>query len=149
MQPEDLGERLAHAVALAHITGFQHVLIVGTDVPSLTQNILQSAINFLETHDVVFGPAEDGGYYLVGLSLATTAPSATKLFSNILWSTEVVLEQNIANAQALGLSVAPIDSLPKLLDVDTIEDLVRWQRHADAAHPLALAAQQALSHLIE
>ena len=70
---------------------------------------------------LVFGPAEDGGYYLLGV---TTLPD--RLFDGIQWSTGSVLQSNLDNAQRLGLRVAPLSTLPMLADIDTVVDLERW-----------------------
>ena len=91
------------------------MLIVGTDVPSLPLEHYQQAVEVLRAHELVLGPAEDGGYYLVGL----TRP-APELFRDISWSTEQVLSQTRERAQQAGLRTS---LLPVWRDVDTIEDL--------------------------
>ena len=91
------------------------VCVVGSDVPGLGQSHVIAAFEALDRHDVVFGPAADGGYYLVAL-----ARRAPELFADISWSTAAVLSESEARARALGLSVA---KLAELDDVDTIEDV--------------------------
>lgn len=92
----------------------------------------------------VFGAAEDGGYYLLGLA----APLPDALFQGIAWSTGTVLARNASNAQGLGLTVAPLDTLPTLADIDTEEDLRRWlggpSSGARTPHPVAALAKELL-----
>lgn len=112
---ESLGERMQAAFIALFAKGFTQVLIVGTDVPSLPLAHYQQAIEMLRTHELVLGPAEDGGYYLVGL----TRP-APELFRDISWSTDQVLAQTRERAQQAGLRTS---WLPVWRDVDTIDDL--------------------------
>ena len=112
---ENLGERMHHAFVGLFAKGFTRVLIVGTDVPSLPLQHYQQAVEMLRAHELVLGPAEDGGYYLVGL----TRP-APELFRDIAWSTDQVLAQTCQRALQAGLRTS---LLPAWRDVDTIEDL--------------------------
>ncbi|GAB4823118.1 hypothetical protein N2152v2_010164 [Parachlorella kessleri] len=118
-----LGDRMYHAMALRLALDHDKVLIIGTDVPDLHQGIIAQALAALDDHQVVFGPAEDGGYYLLGV---TALPE--RLFDAIQWSTSSVLQSNLANAQRLGLTVAPLSTLPILADIDTVVDLEREHR---------------------
>lgn len=108
----DLGGRLRAALPPAPCIFF------GADTPDLTEALLARAIAALQTHDVVIGPAEDGGYYLIGM----TAPHFA-LFDGIDWSTAKVLDQTMETAAMLGLDVAILDLLA---DCDRPEDLARW-----------------------
>lgn len=112
---EDLGARMPHAFETLFAKGYQRVLLVGTDVPSLPLEHYQQAVALLETHDLVLGPALDGGYYLIGL----TRP-APELFAGIAWSTDRVLAATQEKAAQLGLRTA---LLPAWRDVDTLDDL--------------------------
>jgi rSAM/selenodomain-associated transferase 1 len=117
----DLGARMVAAFAAAFAGGAQRAAIVGTDVPWVTRERVLEAFGALETHDVVLGPAQDGGYYLVALSRHCPA-----LFEGIPWSTPSVLAATAERAGALALSV---HHLEPLRDIDTIEDLrAEWQR---------------------
>ena len=91
------------------------VCIVGTDIPGITPSTLGDAFDALTARDVVLGPAEDGGYYLVGLS-----EPRPELFDDVPWSTEAVFDVTTQRAKAEGLSVAVIDPLA---DVDTVGDV--------------------------
>ncbi len=117
-QPQgDLGERLRQAFA----DGFEEadcVSVVGTDIPDLDRAAVERSFELVsasEGPDAVFGPALDGGYYL--LALSRPAPG---LFEGIAWSTGAVLEESLRRAEALGLTVGFLDSLA---DIDRGEDL--------------------------
>lgn len=115
----DLGDRLLSAVERAIAAGAERVVVIGADCPSVDAAILQQAFTALQSHDLVLGPATDGGYYLIGLR----QPLAD-LFSGIDWGTERVFAQTRAIAQALHLSVATLDHLT---DIDTAADLPVWE----------------------
>ena len=126
----DLGQRLESAVAESFQNDCQRVVVVGTDCPTLSEVIVRQAFDHLSDHDVVIGPAADGGYYLIGLSRHVSS-----LFSDIAWSTDQVLEQTLAAAIQSDMSIA---LLPTLEDVDRPEDLARWEQ-AQAAPPQEVA----------
>ncbi len=111
----DLGARMQQAFDALFAKGYQRVLIVGTDIPSLPLEHYKQALALLETNDLVLGPALDGGYYLIGL----TRPAPT-LFADIPWSTDRVLSLTREKATALELKTA---LLPPWRDIDTIDDL--------------------------
>jgi rSAM/selenodomain-associated transferase 1 len=92
------------------------IVVIGSDAPGLTTDIVDEAYNSLRNHDVVFGPSTDGGYYLIGLSVMEAS-----IFKHIDWSTEKVLSQSLKKCEAAGLSVAQLEPLT---DIDTEEDLV-------------------------
>lgn len=111
-----LGQRLAAAVTDVVADGAGPILVIGTDSPTLTEDHLTEAATALQSHDVVLGPAIDGGYYLIGMhALSTTvfgiAPD--------LWSTDQVLSATRELAGRHGLTVALLDPLR---DLDTPED---------------------------
>jgi rSAM/selenodomain-associated transferase 1 len=112
---DDLGARMHGVCETLFARGYGQVVIVGTDVPSLPIVYYQQALELLTRHDVVFGPALDGGYYLIGLKHA-----APELFREIPWSTSRVLA--LTKERAVGLSLG-IGELPEWRDIDTIEDL--------------------------
>jgi rSAM/selenodomain-associated transferase 1 len=112
---EDLGQRMHLTFAALFAKGYTHVIIVGTDVPTLPLSIYQEALTLLEKSDVVLGPALDGGYYLIGLK-----QPAEQLFTGVPWSTDQVLAVTQQNAKKLGLSVGLTTAWR---DVDTLADL--------------------------
>jgi len=107
----DLGERLKRGFEKTFGEGSQRVVIIGSDCPEIRAEDIRAAWQKLKDHDLVVGPATDGGYWLIGLR--TPQP---KLFENISWSSEQVLAETLQRAKALGLR---IQLLRILSDVDT------------------------------
>lgn len=121
VQPQvagDLGQRIAASFARAFAAGAERVVLTGSDIPALDAALARRAFAALEAAPAVIGPAEDGGYYLIG----QRAPGAA-LFEGIAWSTDSVLAQTEALARAAGL---PLAYLPALADLDTVEDYRAW-----------------------
>lgn len=114
----DLGERMHNAFA-AMPPG--PVVMVGTDIPGLRRQHIARAFRALERHDAVFGPAHDGGYWLVGL-----APDLRDagIFSAVRWSTRHALADTLENIPTT-CATALIGTLG---DVDTARDVERWLR---------------------
>ena len=117
----DLGARMQLAFAAAFDNKSDRVVIIGIDCPDINLKILNLAFTGLKKHDLVLGAAEDGGYYLIGLSRLIP-----ELFCNINWGTSVVFQQTKTIANNLKLS---IDYLPVFRDVDRPEDLATWQKY--------------------
>lgn len=111
----DLGERMLRALRTA---GPGPAVLVGSDIPLLGPRHLWRAFRLLGRHDVVFGPAEDGGFWLVGAAHANRMPD---LFADVRWSGPHALSDTVANL-APGRRHALAD---KLWDVDTVADLAR------------------------
>ncbi|MGR3508489.1 MAG: TIGR04282 family arsenosugar biosynthesis glycosyltransferase [Sulfitobacter sp.] len=97
------------------------VCIVGADIPGITATHIASAFGALGANDAVFGPAPDGGYWLIGLKRARPIPP--RLFANVRWSTEHALMDTIAT-----LPNHRIAQIATLNDVDTIDDLPMTNR---------------------
>ncbi|MBE9128565.1 MULTISPECIES: TIGR04282 family arsenosugar biosynthesis glycosyltransferase [unclassified Coleofasciculus] len=114
----DLGERMASAFQVSFAAGMTEVVIIGTDCPDLNASIMTQAFEMLKEKDLVLGPSQDGGYYLIGLRRLVP-----ELFKGIHWSTAEVLQQTARIAQKLELAVA---YLSVLNDVDCPEDLWVW-----------------------
>jgi len=89
------------------------VILIGADIPALTAPIIRAAIKTLKSHHAVFGPAEDGGYYLVGMSRKRPA----KPFANVRWSTTHALADTLRNFPTFKIAL-----LPTLADIDTPEN---------------------------
>ena len=116
----ELGKRLARAFEEAFRAGIQRVLIIGSDCPGVAAQDVEAAWGSLITHDVVLGPAKDGGYWLIGLRRPRPG-----LFENVPWSTSAVLETTLSRVRAARLKVK---CLRTLADVDTAEDWSEFMR---------------------
>ncbi|WP_017730548.1 TIGR04282 family arsenosugar biosynthesis glycosyltransferase [Nafulsella turpanensis] len=116
----DLGFRMEQAFEEQFARGAGKVCIIGSDTFEITPSIIQQAFNALEHKDVVLGPAQDGGYYLLGMK-----ELQPEFFRNKAWSTESVLEQTLEDAQRLQLTY---HLLPLLNDIDQKEDWLAHQR---------------------
>lgn len=112
---DDLGQRMSHAFADAFREGCERVCIIGTDCLELSPETVRQAFKALEHHDVVIGPAEDGGYYLLG-----TKQFHSELFVGKKWGSSAVFQDTKEDILRAGLSFF---DLPVLRDVDREEDL--------------------------
>lgn len=112
----DLGNRMNSFFEQRFQNQNQRVVVIGSDAPQLTVGQVEHAFELLEESDVVFGPSSDGGYYLVGLS-----QPAPRIFEQIEWSTEQVLEQSLQRCQESNLNVKLLDTLT---DIDEGPDLI-------------------------
>ncbi len=111
---EGLSERLTNTFREAFQKGGKRVMALGSDTLNLTPDIIEDGFEALKSKDVVVGPAEDGGYYLIGLSCFRP-----ELFEGITWSTSEVLDQTYKLIRQLNLSY---QSLCLLEDLDEIEN---------------------------
>jgi rSAM/selenodomain-associated transferase 1 len=116
-QGDDLGSRMNHALVTA-LAQFSKAVLIGTDCPDLDRNYLDGAFAALDVADLVIGPAEDGGYGLIGLK-----HPAPELFTGIRWGASTVLSSTLDRARVLGLASR---LLKPIYDVDTLAD---WQRY--------------------
>lgn len=117
----DLGQKMHAAFAKSFADGVARTVAIGTDCPDIDAELLAAAFEAIAQHDLVLGPAEDGGYYLIGLKRLIP-----ELFVGVKWGTSEVLATTNRIAQTLGVSTF---LLPLLNDVDRPEDLPIWQRH--------------------
>jgi hypothetical protein len=112
----DLGERMLKAFQDGFEQSYRHVVIIGSDCPTLTTELIKEAFDALHSHPVVIGPAKDGGYYLLGMR-ALYEP----LFRKKSWSTAKVLAETLQSLKQLGVTYY---LLPTLSDVDEEADLI-------------------------
>ena len=115
-----LGNRMLETLVRRFREGFDRVLIIGSDCPGLCPHHLEAAIEALDHHRVVLGPAQDGGYWLIG----QRAPQ-TDCFSGVPWSSDRTLAATRKRLEELGLEWVELDRLD---DVDTEADLERLLR---------------------
>ncbi len=117
---KDLGQRMCHTLKQSE-DKFSAQVIIGCDCPDLDSDIIEQAFQMLERqHDLVLGPARDGGYYLIGMQTVTAA-----LFDRIKWGTETVLADTLKRAEQLYLGYC---LLPELMDLDDAQDLEYFKR---------------------
>ena len=108
-----LGQRMENAFRTAFEKGYKKVLIVGSDLYSLKTSHIEKALHQLDKKEVVIGPAQDGGYYLLGLNKNLPA-----LFCNKSWGTSTVLKETLND-----LKLKSIFLMEPLNDIDNFEDL--------------------------
>lgn len=111
----DLGARMENAFTHVFRQGYEKAVMIGTDCPAMGERTLAAAFEALHQHDVVIGPAYDGGYYLLGMKQVHH-----RLFDNIPWSTPAVFEETVTICRRDGLRYL---LLPTLHDVDEKKDL--------------------------
>lgn len=113
----DLGSKMENAFQRLFAKGYEKIIILGTDCGELERGIVVEAFELLDTHEVVIGPARDGGYYLLGMK-----KMIADLFEDIPWSTEKVLFLTMEKLENQKISY---ELLEILSDVDRIED---WKK---------------------
>lgn len=116
----DLGERMSNAFQDGFADGYDNVVLIGSDLPNISAEIINKGFRKLNNHDVVFGPAEDGGYYLVGFSKLHDC-----VFKNKAWSTSSLMEDTLAELSQKKIDVSLIETLN---DIDTFEDLQAYPK---------------------
>ncbi|XMO85125.1 TIGR04282 family arsenosugar biosynthesis glycosyltransferase [Algibacter sp. AS12] len=112
----DLGERMKNAFIKGFQDGYNRIVLIGSDLPDITANHINKGLEALTEHDVVFGPAEDGGYYLVGLSRAHHF-----IFNNKPWSQTHLLQETLNEIKEKQVTFTTLDTLN---DIDNFEDLI-------------------------
>ncbi|NNE02295.1 MAG: glycosyltransferase [Eudoraea sp.] len=110
---EELGARMYHAIKAGFEAGYKRIILIGSDLYDLSTQDLEEAFDALHTHEVVLGPAEDGGYYLLG-----TTHLIPEIFKNKAWGTGSVLADTLAN-----LTEKNTHLLETKNDVDVLEDI--------------------------
>ena len=136
-QGPELGARLHHVFLSTCLDGFQRTIVIGSDSPQISRATVERAREALDHFDVVLGPAEDGGYYLIAMR------EPYDVFSDIPMSTSVVLQMTIEKAHDQGLSV---HLLEPLFDVDELSDLERLAHLLRTEQELAPATAACLAH---
>ena len=113
----DLGERMLHAFQDAFENNYEKVIIIGSDLYDLQPKHIEEAIIALDNNDVVIGPAQDGGYYLLGMKTLYK-----KAFAPKNWGTETVLADTLSD-----LDTQTVQLLETLNDIDHAEDLEPYE----------------------
>lgn len=139
---QDFAERLRNICRDVAALGYARTIILGSDSPQIPTATIARAFALLRDADVALGPADDGGYYLIGLH---NHPAPPDLFTGIEMSTSRVLRQTLESAARLGLSVR---QLAATFDVDTEADLLRLAHALDAEPMLAPRTHAVLETLL-
>jgi len=117
---DDLGDRMSNAFQQGFDQGYKKILLIGSDCPEISKEIIESAFEALKTDTVVFGSAFDGGYYLIGQSQYTNS-----VFQSKSWSQPELLDETISELESLRISYSLLDI--QLNDIDTFDDLRQSQ----------------------
>nr|MDQ6902661.1 TIGR04282 family arsenosugar biosynthesis glycosyltransferase [Bacteroidota bacterium] len=118
----DLGNKMAAAFTHLFNERCESVVIIGSDCFELTTNIIENAFSDLEINDIVIGPANDGGYYLLGMKKIFPF-----IFKNKKWSTESVFNETVLELEKNNISYK---TLAVLTDVDTEEDWLATKKYS-------------------
>ncbi len=116
----DIGERMCNAFKIIFGAGAKKIILIGTDIPDISSQLITKAVISLDNYDAVLGPAMDGGYYLIGMKKMYDF-----LFKKINWSTDKVLSDTIIRLKKNNIKTKLIK---KLFDIDTEENLENWQK---------------------
>jgi len=120
---ENLGDRMIAAI-LSELDLHDRVILVGSDIPDLSTDVISQCDRLLLENDLIFGPAHDGGFYLLGVHKgADTEEILRSLFSGMEWSHNSVLAELLARARDLEKNVT---LGPVLQDLDNASDLANW-----------------------
>jgi rSAM/selenodomain-associated transferase 1 len=139
---KDLGERLSNIFEDKLAEAYDAVSIIDSDTPDLPRSIVEQSFQLLMSNgvDAVFGPCDDGGYYLVALRRPHP-----ELFQNVPWSTEAVLDITLERAARLGIRTK---LLPAWNDLDTFEDLTDfYDKHKNQASKIKWAGENTFNYL--
>lgn len=115
----NLGERMKNAFQKGFADGYNRIVLIGSDLPDITANHINKGLDALKQNEVTFGPAEDGGYYLIGLSKMHDF-----VFDNKPWSQSNLLEKTLTELKENSVTFTTLDTLN---DIDTYEDLIASQ----------------------
>lgn len=117
---KDIGEKMLNAVNQLLKMGYNKVILIGSDSPDVPLKIIYEAFDKLDHHDIVVGPSEDGGYYLIGMKRLLPA-----VFKDISWGTSDVMSSTLENIKKAKLSVS---LLSQWYDIDNLTSLNRWKQ---------------------
>ncbi|MDO5969746.1 TIGR04282 family arsenosugar biosynthesis glycosyltransferase [Flavivirga aquimarina] len=112
---ENLGERMKNAFIKGFEDGYERIVLIGSDLPDISSDHIENGLEALKNNNVVFGPAVDGGYYLVGMTKTYHA-----IFDNKPWSESHLLEVTLKELDEKNISYTLLETLN---DIDTFEDL--------------------------
>lgn len=138
-QGEDLGSRLHHAFRWTLERTYQRTIVIGSDSPHISREIVAQARRALDEADIILGPADDGGYYLIAMR------KPYDVFSGIPMSTSIVTQRTIEMARQQDLTVRLLEPL---FDIDELPDLLRLAQLLEADSALAPATASACRKIL-
>ena len=116
----NLGKRMQHCFKSSFDKGFEKTIVLASDIPEISENIINNAFKSLEYKDAVIGPSYDGGYYLLGFNKKSYN---TEIFDDISWGTNFVYEETLGKIESYKLRYSVLD---KINDMDTIDDIRKF-----------------------
>lgn len=123
---KDLGIRMYNAFQNGFNAGYTNIIIIGSDMYDLTQRDIENAFNALKTNDYVVGPAEDGGYYLLGMKKLNST-----VFQNKSWGTNTVLQNTLNDLQLTNVKLLEerndVDYYEDIKDISVFQHLISYQ----------------------
>ncbi|MFL1012546.1 TIGR04282 family arsenosugar biosynthesis glycosyltransferase [Flavisericum labens] len=131
---KDLGERMHNAFKKGFRDGYERIVLIGSDLPEISSHHINQGLKSLNQHETVFGPAEDGGYYLIGLSKMHPF-----IFENKPWSQPHLLTETLKQLRENNITFTTLETLN---DIDTFEDLIDSK-----FYQLNLKLQEKIKHL--
>ncbi len=121
---KDLGEKMLNAVQWLFEKGYNKIVLIGADSPDLPIYYIRDAFSKLNHHELVIGPAGDGGYYLIGMN-----KPLNNIFKDIQWGSSNVMKDTISIAKNEGIRYF---LLPEWYDIDDAENLRKWKKQQSA-----------------
>ena len=112
---EDIGIRMENAFRKGFELGYDHIILIGSDLPDISEKVIKQGFKYLSKRDFIFGPATDGGYYLVGMKTLLSG-----VFHNKPWSRPNLMQ---TTHEFIVNNKKSIEYLEKMNDIDTIDDL--------------------------
>ncbi len=117
---EDLGDKMYSAMVEIFKQNYKKVVLIGSDIPTIDTTTIVRAFSSLDDYDIVLGPSQDGGYYLIG-----SKKPQSELFKDIIWSTSFVLQKTIEKARKAELEVVQLEIKS---DIDTYDEVIKlWK----------------------
>ena len=139
----NLGKRLQHCFKSSFDKGFEKTIVLASDIPEISENIINNAFKCLEYKDAVIGPSYDGGYYLLGFNKKSYT---TQIFDDISWSTSLVYEETIRKIEDYKLQYSVLD---KINDMDTIDDIRKFSSRNRKDFSRGLKTERCIKALFE
>ena len=140
---ENLGKRIQHCFNISINNGFDKTIVLASDIPEISEKIINKAFEMLENNDTVIGPTYDGGYYLIGFNKKYYT---SKIFDEISWGNSSVFEETLEKIVAYKLRYSVLD---KIDDMDTIDDIRKFSIRTGKAPLSGLKTKRCIKELFD